>query len=70
MKERGSEEKSELFLPHVVDELINSGMVTVKVLLTDDRWFGVTYKEDMLFARKSIKRLIEQEQYPKKLWKK
>jgi len=66
----GHEEKSELFIPSVVDKLINDKQITAKVLATDDRWFGVTYKEDMLIARESIKKLIARGTYPEKLWSK
>ena len=38
--------KCEYFLPFVVDELLLEGRATVKVLRTEDRWYGVTYKED------------------------
>lgn len=64
----GNEPKSELFIPSVVDKLINSGQAAVKVLRTDDKWFGVTYKEDMLVARECVKKLIEQGVYPQRLW--
>ncbi|MCD4830944.1 MAG: hypothetical protein K8R02_03935 [Anaerohalosphaeraceae bacterium] len=68
--EYGNELKSELFIPLVVDRLINNNQITAKVLTTDDRWFGITYKEDMPIAQKSIKKLIEQGVYPERLWEK
>ena len=64
----GSEQKSELYIPSVVDRLVNSGQKNVKVLHTPDRWFGVTYKQDKEIAQKSIRHLIEQGVYPHKLW--
>lgn len=70
LKEHGDEEKSELFIPSVVDKLINAGQITAKVLITDDRWFGVTYDKDMVIARECINRLIEQGTYPERLWNK
>lgn len=39
--------KSEFYIPKVVDEAIRSGAATVRVLKTDARWFGVTYREDI-----------------------
>ena len=41
-----SSEKAEFFLPFVVDDLIRSGEKAVTVLTTEDKWYGVTYKED------------------------
>ena len=38
--------KAEYFLPSVVDGLVQAGKATVRVLPTNDRWFGVTYAED------------------------
>lgn len=60
--------KSEFLLPKVVDELIHEGIAEVKVLETDGRWFGVTYKEDKPSVVNSIKKLIEKGTYPKNLW--
>ena len=38
--------KSEFYLPFVVDRLIKDNIKKVNVLSTEDRWYGVTYKED------------------------
>ena len=69
-KEHGNDPGAELFIPSVVDVLLKSGRVNVKVLPTHETWFGVTYKEDMEIARRSVRRLIEEQIYPKKLWEK
>ena len=37
--------KGEYFLPGVVDQLIKEDKASVKVLQSQDRWYGVTYKE-------------------------
>ena len=38
--------KAEYYLPTVVSQLIDSGEKQVKVLVAEDKWYGVTYKED------------------------
>lgn len=38
--------KSEFYIPKVVDKMIKDQIAEVKVLKTDAKWFGVTYKED------------------------
>ncbi len=44
--------KSEYLLPNIVDKLLKEKRANVKVLETQDHWFGVTYKEDKeLFKR-------------------
>ncbi len=38
--------KSEYYLPSVVSSLIENGEKDVRVLVAEDKWYGVTYKED------------------------
>ena len=60
--------KGEFYIPFVVDELLKSGRATVKVLSSDDKWFGVTYKEDKPFVTESIRALKNAGVYPERLW--
>ncbi len=46
LAEQGTELKSEYLLPRIVDKMIKEDGEKVKVLYTDDKWYGVTYKED------------------------
>ena len=68
LKERGYEKNSELFIPTVVDELIGKEKATVKVLRTNDKCFGVTYRRDTAKAARCIRQLIDQGLYPENLW--
>ena len=61
--------KSEYLLPNIVDKLLKEERANVKVLETQDRWFGVTYKEDKPVVVESIKKLIAEGKYPEKLYK-
>ena len=65
----GNPLKSECFLPIEIGRMINENKATVKVLSSEDKWFGVTYKEDKPFVMESIKALKEKGVYPEKLWK-
>jgi len=60
--------KSEYLLPEVVNELILEGKASVKVLISNSEWFGVTYKEDKPKVIEKIKALVDNDIYPKKLW--
>ena len=60
--------KGEFYLPVVVDELLTEGKATVKVLTSDAKWFGVTYKEDKPMVEASIQALKDAGVYPEKLW--
>jgi len=64
----GNPLKAECFLPIEVGRLINENKATVKVLSSEDKWFGVTYKEDKPFVMESIKALKDKGVYPAKLW--
>ena len=55
----GNEEKAEYLLPIYIDELLQEGKVSVKVLETTDKWFGVTYKEDKPVVVESFRNLIK-----------
>jgi len=62
--------KAELFLPNVVGDLVKTGKAVVKVLATDDQWFGVTYKEDKEIVSAKISELVANGTYPSPLWSK
>ncbi len=68
LKEKGTELKSEFYIPFVVDSLVKSGRCTTKVLVSDSEWFGVTYPEDKPFVQKSLQNLIANNIYPEKLF--
>jgi len=68
LKERGQEMKSEFFIPLVADTLIKQNKATVKVMTSEDEWFGITYREDKPTVVASIKKLVEQGIYPNKLF--
>ena len=60
--------KAEYLLPIYIDELLQKGKVSVKVLESHDKWFGVTYKEDKEIVVESFKRLIQNGVYKEKLF--
>ncbi len=69
LKKEIDKPKSEMYIPTVVSEMIKADEAEVKVLKADSPWFGVTYQEDTPFVVEKIKTLIEQGEYPAKLWK-
>ena len=68
LKLEGKELKSEFFIPSVVNNLIKSNIKAVKVLKTGSSWFGVTYKEDKPHVVNKIKSLVDNDEYPLKLF--
>ncbi len=61
--------KGEYFLPGVVDRLLREGKAEVKVLKSQDRWYGVTYKEDKESVVSALQSMKDKGEYPEKLWK-
>lgn len=55
--------KSEFLLPNIIDNMIKSGKARVAMLESNDKWFGVTYKEDKETVVNAIKELIAKGEY-------
>lgn len=51
--------KAEYLLPSIIDGCIHDGKARVRVLETQDKWFGVTYKEDKPAVVASIRKLVD-----------
>lgn len=60
--------KCEYFLPLIPNMLLEEGKATVQVLKTDEKWYGVTYREDKEDVMRALKRMREEGIYPEKLW--
>ena len=60
--------KCEYFLPAVVSSLLEEGCAAVKVLESEDKWYGVTYKEDKPVVVAAVQSLKDEGLYPQKLW--
>lgn len=69
LADHGHELKSEFVLPAVVDGLIKGGQARVKILPTEERWFGVTYPEDRPTVVDALQELSTQGHYSRPLWK-
>ena len=63
-----NELKAEYLLPIHIGQLLSNKEVSVKVLPTHDKWFGVTYKEDKDFVVESFKQLIADGVYNENLF--
>ena len=61
--------KCEYFLPSVVEELLQEKKATVEVMESEEKWYGVTYKEDKKSVMDAIAAMKVQGTYPENLWK-
>ena len=55
--------KDELYLPGVVDGAIRDGSLSVRVLKTPEKWYGVTYREDAASLRAAIAKMTAEGKY-------
>ena len=60
--------KGEYFLPSVVNDQLQAGTATVRVLPCEDTWFGVTYREDLESVKNAICQMKQIGIYSKNLW--
>jgi len=64
---KGTELKSEFYIPFAVSELIEKRIISLQVMTSSDSWFGVTYREDKPRVQESIRALISRGIYPSPL---
>ena len=62
-------QKQEYLLPIIIDDLLRKKQADLSVLPSHDRWFGVTYQEDVPTVKEEIRKLILAGKYPEYLWK-
>jgi hypothetical protein len=60
--------KAELDIPTSIDKFVKNGEITIKILMSSGRWFGVTYREDKPFVVESINKMISRGIYPAKIY--
>lgn len=63
-------QENEYLFPAVVGDLTKRGKATLKLLKTNEKWIGMTYRDDLDFVKKSINDLVGSGKYPTPLWKK
>lgn len=60
--------KCEYYLPAVVSALLAEDRAAVAVLESEDKWYGVTYKEDKPVVVAAVQEMKDAGLYPQKLW--
>ena len=55
----GNPLKAEYLIPIFIGELLSEGKMSVKVLKTNDTWYGMTYHEDVVAVKDSFKKMLE-----------
>ncbi|MDI9493184.1 MAG: sugar phosphate nucleotidyltransferase, partial [Bacillota bacterium] len=60
--------KGEYLLPRIVNDLVRDNKATVEVLHSKDKWYGITYKEDLPAVAAAIQAMQEEGKYPEVLF--
>lgn len=60
--------KCEYFLPIIPNKLIQEKRASIRVLPTNEKWYGVTYKEDKEPVMAALKAMRDAGKYPENLW--
>ena len=60
--------KEEFLIPTLIGELLAEGRISVKVLRTNDTWYGMTYKEDVAAVKDSFREMLEKGIYREELF--
>ncbi len=68
LKYDGDEMTAEYLIPTFIDDLLKAGRISVKMLETRDKWFGVTYQEDKPAVISAFKKLIDDGVYGQPLY--
>ena len=63
-KNKENLDSCEYVLPEMIGELIKENKADVTILPTNDKWIGITYKEDLVPAQKSFQKMFDQGLYP------
>jgi len=60
--------KSEFFLPKLANTLLQEKAATIEMLSTDEKWYGVTYSDDMPVVKAALAQMVAEGKYPEGLW--
>jgi len=64
VRENKDNPKAEYFIPLLIDQMIQNGEISLKVIPSNDNWYGVTYMEDADRVRKAFLELHQDGAYP------
>lgn len=60
--------KDEYLLPDIISSTVSSRKAELRCVDTDEKWIGVTYREDLPIVIGTIKKMIQNEEYPSNIW--
>ena len=60
--------KAEYLIPIYIGELLKKDQMSVKVLRTNDTWYGMTYHEDVAAVKESFRQMLAEGVYKEELF--
>ncbi|MBQ3223234.1 MAG: NTP transferase domain-containing protein [Clostridia bacterium] len=66
----GNPLKAEYYLPSIPNRILKEGIGSVRVLPTSEKWYGVTYRDDLPRVQAAIAAMKAEGKYPEELWRK
>lgn len=66
--EKENLEKAEFLIPTVVNDMMREKEISLEVLKTSEKWYGITYKEDLVEFKNAIENMKKQGVYPQHLY--
>lgn len=69
-KNKENLDSCEYVLPEMIGDLIKENKADITILPTNDKWIGITYKEDLVPAQKSFQKMFDEGLYPDNIWEK
>ena len=67
-EEHREDEKAEFYIGDAVNSLIEAGLAGVRVLRTQEQFFGMTFQEDRASVQEQLAARIAAGEYPERLW--
>lgn len=69
LSEKSNIEKGEIYIPLVIQDMIDKKNAKIRLTESSSSWFGVTYAEDKENAVQTLKDMTLNQKYPSPLWK-
>lgn len=67
-RENINDPKAEMLLPDIVRERMDAGLLSVDVLTCEEKWIGVTYKEDKPIVQAALREHVNNGRYPESVY--
>lgn len=60
---------AEYVLPEMIAKILEENKADVTILPTNDKWIGITYKEDLIPAQEEFQKMLKNKEYPANIWR-